>query len=362
MLRTAKLALLSLIISTSAYAAPERWFEVEVYIFKRDSATTEHWSETVPPVKLRGNVDLITPIVHTEHVIKPAVDCEPAFPVIGEDFTRSLMDDCVPQDAITEVTFPEVTPVNISADETPQVYQGDPATLLSYEQNQFTDIINKIRRQRGVTSLLHLTWQQAMLPKRRSKALHLYGGKDFSKEFQADGFAIKPSEPELLGSSDDVSPLSSDTINNLLQQNTPTIDSTAELASTPTEQATTKPATPIWELDGKLNIYLQHYLYIETDLRLRDPEMLLAKPKPESDEIASNLLADSSEADIEPQQPQEFLFSIPMIQNRRVRSTEIHYFDHPKMGMIIQIRKMPAPEEKPLEILNEDNAEQQLNQ
>ncbi|RLV59713.1 hypothetical protein D5018_10655 [Parashewanella curva] len=342
MLRTLTLTLLSVIISNAAYAASERWFEVEVYIFKRDTATTEHWSEAAPKVKLRGNIDLITPIVHTEHVVTPAVDCEPTFPSLEEDFTRSLMADCIPQDAVTEITFPEVTPVNVSSVDVPEVYQGDPATLLAYEQNQFSDIIKKIQRQRGVTSLLHLTWQQAMLPKRRSKALHLFGGKDFSKEFQSDGFAIKPIEPEV-----------EKNIETAIESITPnTIDQNAavpETTSDTTQESVTKAVPPIWQLDGKLNIYLQHYLYIETDLRLREPEMLLAKPKPESDQITSNLLAESSEADIEPKKPQEFLFSIPMIQNRRVRSTEIHYFDHPKMGIVIQIRKMKAPVEKPVQ-------------
>ena len=31
-------------------------------------------------------------------------------------------------------------------------------------------------------------------------------------------------------------------------------------------------------------------------------------------------------------------------QNRRLRSGEIHYFDHPLMGMIVQIRKIPKNE------------------
>ena len=36
-------------------------------------------------------------------------------------------------------------------------------------------------------------------------------------------------------------------------------------------------------------------------------------------------------------------------QNRRLRSGEIHYFDHPLMGMIVQIRKIPKNE---LAVLN----------
>ena len=38
-----------------------------------------------------------------------------------------------------------------------------------------------------------------------------------------------------------------------------------------------------------------------------------------------------------------YLMSIPLEQNRRVKSDEIHYLDHPEMGMVIQIRKMAQP-------------------
>jgi hypothetical protein len=40
-----------------------------------------------------------------------------------------------------------------------------------------------------------------------------------------------------------------------------------------------------------------------------------------------------------------FLQTIPLQQNRRVRSGQIHYFDHPQMGIVMQIRKMAQPTE-----------------
>ena len=52
-----------------------------------------------------------------------------------------------------------------------------------------------------------------------------------------------------------------------------------------------------------------------------------------------------------------FLYAFPLTQNRRVRSDEIHYFDHPKMGMILQIRKM----EQPINRTNETTSISMLN-
>mgnify|MGYP000636879170 CR=1 FL=1 len=40
-------------------------------------------------------------------------------------------------------------------------------------------------------------------------------------------------------------------------------------------------------------------------------------------------------------QTEEQLHSFKFDQKRRVRSGEIHYFDHPLMGMLIQIRRSP---------------------
>ncbi|MGB6137688.1 MAG: CsiV family protein, partial [Shewanella sp.] len=46
-----------------------------------------------------------------------------------------------------------------------------------------------------------------------------------------------------------------------------------------------------------------------------------------------------------------FLQSIPLIQNRRVRSGELHYFDHPQLGIVMQIRKMAQPTSvKPIDL------------
>ena len=64
-----------------------------------------------------------------------------------------------------------------------------------------------------------------------------------------------------------------------------------------------------WELDGLLKIHLRHYLYINADF------------------------------DISEKQDNGELESARFSQFRRVFSEDIHYFDHPRMGMIVQIRK-----------------------
>lgn len=65
----------------------------------------------------------------------------------------------------------------------------------------------------------------------------------------------------------------------------------------------------IWQLDGFLKVHLNHYLYITSALTLR-----------QTGDTETHLSGEFS-------------------QFRRVISGEIHYFDHPQLGMLVQIRR-----------------------
>ncbi|SET46145.1 CsiV family protein [Thalassotalea agarivorans] len=82
-----------------------------------------------------------------------------------------------------------------------------------------------------------------------------------------------------------------------------------------------------WEVDGLFRVHLDHYLYITADFNVLSQSY--------------GALVDKT---LEPEQEIAFK-SLRMQQNRRVRSGEIHYFDHPYMGMIVQIRKFEPPVE-----------------
>lgn len=357
MIRTTSLALVASLATFSALAVdPGHWFEVEVYIFKRDTKTQEHWTEQVKPVTLRGDVDFISPIVLTEHILRPAVTCmsEGLF-AQPNDLTHSQIEDCIAQEPLIEKRYPQIIPFNIAKPERITAYEGGGATLLAKSQGQFKNLISKVERQANVHSLLHLTWQQPMLSRKKAQAVHLFAGNDFGKQFQADGFPVeqlpKQTDTELpqfndinTNHSEAESSLQQAEYENLQITSNINIDSEFGINDVQVEQIEAKPQhEPVWELDGKLNIYLQHYLYIQADLRLRDPGLLQHKSKGNEELALSENPQDNEHA----QAAEHFLFSMPMIQNRRVRSEEIHYFDHPHMGMFIQIRKMKQPAPRP---------------
>ena len=97
-------------------------------------------------------------------------------------------------------------------------------------------------------------------------------------------------------------------------------------STTENQKQTTPPIQP-WSIDGLFNVHLDHYLYIDTELNIIDSSnnssILTAKQK-----LANKQNTTSSRNKV-----------ISFKQDRRVITGEIHYFDHPHIGMIVQIRR-----------------------
>ncbi|WP_299005530.1 peptidoglycan binding protein CsiV [uncultured Shewanella sp.] len=302
------LILLSL-LSVSVHAEDERWFEVEIYVYQHNSNSVEQWPTQVTPLKLNNAIDLIAPVTSTDlsSVRNGLTSCS------SQDWATNS-DECNAQlTTRSNVNTPKNLPVEIAAPQPATAYTGDGPVLLAKSQSQFSDIIKKIARQPGTTSLLHMTWQQAMKPRSQAKPLHLYAGHDFENAYDYDGQALSVNQ-----SSDDI----------------PRFDFMQDIYDHSSKG-------PVWQLDGTLNIYLNHYLYIEAALNLREEgtkQVLVTKDHLSDTANGYQINNGLTETESTP-----FLYAIPLKQNRRVRSGEIHYFDHPQMGMIIQIRKMTQP-------------------
>jgi len=87
----------------------------------------------------------------------------------------------------------------------------------------------------------------------------------------------------------------------------------------------TKPLQP-WSVDGLFKVYLENrYLFIDTELNIvkeGEAPSVLSEQKPNKGS------KNSKQTDL-----------VSFKQERRVISGEIHYFDHPHIGMIVQIRR-----------------------
>ena len=84
-----------------------------------------------------------------------------------------------------------------------------------------------------------------------------------------------------------------------------------------------KPLQP-WSIDGLFKIHLNHYLFINTEFTVIDPQY----------QAKQQALKQLHGADFSEENG-----IITFKQTRKVITGEIHYFDHPYMGMIVQIRR-----------------------
>ncbi|QDO84746.1 hypothetical protein FM037_17910 [Shewanella psychropiezotolerans] len=289
-------------ISQQAYAQNERWFEVEVYLFERSNGQSQEQAPAqVSFQNPKRMVDLISPLFST-NITGASLGLDACS---AHDWATKA-DECNQQlSSSAQMNHPSQIPWSIAAPSTQYGVPGGAPVLLANSQNQFKDIISKLSRERGTKSLLHMTWQQAMQPRRRAKPVRIFSGKDYSSRFELNGQS---------------------TLSQTTQSDVPEFDFLGGSFGVVEHKA-------VWKLDGTINIYLDHYLYVETALNLREEGTKTL------DVMRDNTRYNSSEVNLST----PFLYSFPMKQNRRVRSDEVHYFDHPRMGMILQIRKMQQP-------------------
>ncbi|KGJ93546.1 CsiV family protein [Colwellia psychrerythraea] len=90
------------------------------------------------------------------------------------------------------------------------------------------------------------------------------------------------------------------------------------------EQQQAIPPLQPWSIDGLFKVHLDHYLYIDTEFNIIEPTS--ASPMINSKEKLANKESDHTKV-------------ISFKQDRRVITGEIHYFDHPHIGMVVQIRR-----------------------
>ena len=208
-------------------------------------------------------------------------------------------------------TQPKISLERVGSFQDTQYRASKGVKMLPYSEYKLTPQKDKLKQHAGFEVLMHTAWRQGDQGKSSAPVFHIQAGKDFSKQFNADG-----SEKGAVTASADG-----------FQEET--IDK------------------PLYELDGKLQIYVQHYLYAETTLDLKAPSVREVKLQEQQIELDSPVSGAESNVqvgnltEISPTvEVEEFLKSYRMEQKRRMRSTETHYLDHPLLGMVIQVRRV----------------------
>lgn len=251
-------------------------------------------------------------------------------------------------------------------DTTSLIHNPDAPYLLDDAHLEMTELAKKFRWQKSTKPLLHIGWRQPMLARHLAKPIHLFAGKDFSADFDVLGNDKHAPEAQMDADEDAQATFVTQAfIKNENIQETSFLPSVkiSDIVAQLTLENNDTTQSPIWQLDGLLKIYLNHFLFIESDFDLRKVEQVKMDKEIEDNAIAfieedaaqpvslikktEQLTVDINPVDSDNLDNIQFvtkLTSHPMKQHRKVRSTEIHYFDHPTMGMVIQIRRFKIPE------------------
>jgi len=210
----------------------------------------------------------------------------------------------------------------------PSISITDNVHLLGDNQLTLVDYAKKLFGQRDIVALSHIAWRQAVFfGEENSSFYRVFAGKKLKLPEQS------------ITSYETLKQQYDPEIKNIIDQNSETFF--VELQQQLNEKSPvnwgsiannkeSKLAEPgslndVWEIDGKVKVYLNYinrvpYLHIESEFEFHELE-----------------LNSFGEAKIK---------QYPFKQRRRVISKQIHYFDHPKMGIIIRLQRYEKPKEE----------------
>ncbi|GEM_PF-3375751 len=229
--------------------------------------------------------------------------------------------------------------------------------LLPADKLQFDELKGKIRWRDDMTPILHFGWRQVVRSESEESPWRIYAGQNYSQQFEYNGTVkSSDSEPEqektvLNVPQEADKSLAYQSVQNNIQQLLNKIDNqtwkpeSALLDKQKEQQQTELKAnavpSQVWQLDGLFKIYLQHYLYIETEFNLREVGSVPTQVQAEIN------LNEPGVIEVQTPSEQPYLYPYYFKQNKRIISEEVHYFDHPKMGIVMQVRKYFPEKDEP---------------
>ena len=243
--------------------------------------------------------------------------------------------------------------------------------LIANESLLLDDIKQRLQWSKEFKPLLHFGWRQVGVTRNKAIPLKLFAGKHLDYQYQQalnnyqsmlnknklaeqlntlHGFDSelvekeqnKPIDVEIKRQKlaqvfSEFDKLENTTTNQLIDElNLQTFEMLIDSQEINIEQSAAlktnkQPVEPLqpWFLDGFLQIHLDHYLYITADFNI------LSQSVDENNSSSTNTSANKTNVKL-----------ISFSQNKRAITGEIHYFDHPYIGMIVQIRRFDPSKPK----------------
>jgi hypothetical protein len=321
--------------------------------FSDSNTTDRNYSETVTQVNTLES--LAAP------VNEPDVEIIAAFEPIYQNPTTA---NCVFENELAYLPSFSTADTVIEAAQVPTaLFAPDIGDALSHlrtdEHAQLKEVVKNIRRSRNMRVMLHTMWRQNIRLGKAARSYRLFAGENFSDRFHYNGLAVGLPEFTLAPQPDTAAAVDIDDNNDFMTQLRSAIDNAGphllapEVADKPIIELPRDIAgqpQQVWQLDGKFNLYLKRvnrvpYMFIEWNMDYRQagtvPEKYLplyqVKDEPLISAEASQ--SPSGETASEAEFVNQYLYAYKFKQSRRLISNEVHYFDHPYFGIIMQIRR-----------------------
>ena len=183
----------------------------------------------------------------------------------------------VPDDGVNLFVQKRIETDSPAADQRPAVWQ-----LIEPDKYFMHGVAKRLRGSSNYTVLHHFSWQQPAVEKSDSLALKIEAGRDYTQSFPRHEVQIQEF---------------GDTIQ------TPSVND-----------------QQVRELEGTLKVAVSRYLHVYTDLVYRLPRKVSAQDEQRSTS-GDTVLVD-----------------YPIRSHRRMRSKELHYIDHPLVGILVEAR------------------------
>lgn len=276
---------------------PGPWYEVEIILFEHlDPAAldAERWPPEIAEPNLDGSIELLrTPLAGEEPAQEPTADAGTSRPM-----------------PVSEAEIAQQ-----SSAEPPAPY-----LILPPEQYRLNEAYQKLADSDDYLPYVHVAWRQIIPPRETPDRIFIHDRLNAPLEEKLNAAALPDLGPE--------TPSAADMF----------IEQPLEFSP------------PAHTLSGVISIGVGRYLHVDADLLLHKPQpdkpgedgaaaadnrMGLDTPPPFADEL-------TPVAAMETKQPTPEFFRIQ--GNLRMRSGEVHYLDHPLVGMLVLFTPYTPPE------------------
>ena len=347
---------------TQAQEDTDWWFDVEILIFKHNNAentVTEQFDTVVDkPFSARiSNVFLPFYVVDTSWIEQSLPECPNLIGTFAETTSRSDSTETTASEGQYTVQLDCTYPLSLSdlikRNQPQDHYQTYPTLPIHYEGNTFprseyahvlpkselqlTSLYQDVNWDKSYTPLIHTVWRQPVaIEQNNAYSIPILAGKnltftpanmtlhkqqagseyDSTHSIKAESVLVNDTQSAIAGE------LRSELV---VQQIKAALDDTLALYPDQLKQTQDKAmidTTSVFEFEGLVTVYIKYinrvpYLHID------------------SHALFNTLQASDGEA----------LTIIPHTfkQRRRIISNQVHYFDHPYFGMVIELRRYKRP-------------------